>query len=472
MFDAVSLHAYWSAKGLTPYNALLYRAMPRDNRPLFITECGWDCCDGYNAPDGRCGAYAQRQTDETVISGLGGFNAELLKDPNVYATAFTTSPTDDWDRKGFNLGSVAVRAGLMGWARVGLHDIRGTDPNAVEWARHAPIVKGVGNLRCLKAASPGAYTVYRSRLTLDNVWQDRLLDSGDPTPLVRGIIDELAGWTHPHLYVELLNEVTRERDAQYAALAARAIPMLHAAGLRVCGPSFSTGSYDVARWKVYGLDGGSHAMTPGNNGPRATTLGAMVHSTRSGQGWGNSQQEFDASVRWLSNPVNAASCHVVIGPDRKTDLLDKRLAAWHARDPVNGTHIGYELTQALPTDAYTDYQYKQLARELVSDHQQFGVPLVHVFSQMDQGIIGHEESENGKHDGKTDPGTLFDWGRLFHEIAALQPVGDDPRIVALRDQLWTLKDTAWNLGRKPLGDVVMKAVQADKGEIPWSEVRA
>jgi hypothetical protein len=53
-----------------------------------------------------------------------------------------------------------------------------------------------------------------------------------------------------------------------------------------------------------------------------------------------------------------------------------------------------------------------------------------------------------------------EWAKL------LAPSGKtEPQIDALRNQLWVLKDTAWALGRKRLGDDVMDAVRRDKGEI-------
>jgi N-acetylmuramoyl-L-alanine amidase len=41
----------------------------------------------------------------------------------------------------------------------------------------------------------------------------------------------------------------------------------------------------------------------------------------------------------------------------------------------------------------------------------------------------------------------------------------DPRVLAVRDDLWRLKDVAWQLGRERLGDDVHDAVRRDKGEI-------
>lgn len=60
------------------------------------------------------------------------------------------------------------------------------------------------------------------------------------------------------------------------------------------------------------------------------------------------------------------------------------------------------------------------------------------------------------------PGPL-PWARLLGQ--RVRVVQDDPRVLALRDLLWSAKDTAWTLGRQRLGDDIMTAVRRDKGEI-------
>lgn len=436
MFDKVDLHAYRSSAGWTIYNGLRWRYIDLPaGRPIRVGESGWDQVrDGPNGtllpPDcSNCGPYAQGQTTESIDAGFKEYNIELVKD-NVKAVAFCTSPTDDWDAKGFNLNELAK---IAEYSNIGPYDIAGNNPAAMDWAARASIVKSQGNPAAISKARPDAETYFRwpfnqQQQTVFLAATDKKWAAGI---MCNQIIAGLAGFRHPLLHVQLLNEVPKGLTAPYVELSKWAIDILHGQGLLVCGPSWSTGDYEKEQWLAFFPQG---VKVPIDYGPRAKTLGAFIHATRSGKDK-TPEQEFDDSVQYLSTTTEA-SANVVIGHTREKIIVPKTNGSAHARDPVNRTHVGYELVQSKPNVPYVLYQYKRLAFHLVEDARVFNFPLVRVMSQKIPGYIGHEDSENGKQDKKNDPGNLFDYSILAAEIKKLTVGVFD--IKKERDAIWAI----------------------------------
>jgi GH25 family lysozyme M1 (1,4-beta-N-acetylmuramidase) len=130
-------------------------------------------------------------------------------------------------------------------SRLGPHDLRGL-PAGLLWASKASIVKSVGSTAAIRVAPEHALRVYR--WPWNEVEQDLILKLTDASSLVGKILSGLGGYRHPNLWVELLNEVHRDRSPEYRALALEAVPVLHAHGLKVALPSWSTGSYEQEDW--------------------------------------------------------------------------------------------------------------------------------------------------------------------------------------------------------------------------------
>lgn len=197
-----------------------------------------------------------------------------------------------------------------------------------------------------------------------------------------------------------------------------------------------------------------------HGGARARTLGVVIHATRSGKRW-SAEEEMAASVRYLRTS-GEASAHVVVGTRETAAVVSDELEAWHARPPLNQTHLGMEVVQATPDVAFSDWQYAEVARLVVAWSRRWGFPLQRVWSQTVPGIIGHEDTENGKSDGKSDPGPLWDWTRLQREIERLTGTNHD--IDRLRDRTWALADE-WRTAGHPWAEQGIKAVVAlSKGE--------
>lgn len=286
LFDAISLHAYWSSAGLTRWNSTRWRLFPRPAVPILVTECGRDRVrDGPNGtylPPGDGPAFgwrAQGLTAEQFLAELAAYDAQLRAD-GVYAVVFTTSPDDEWTAKGFSVDDLA--AACHGFTNLGPHDLEGRSPEALAWAAVAPIVKSVDQTAAIRRAGPGAITVYRRRFSPAE--QDAMLDLVDAGHvdeaaqlLVGAIVNGLAGFRHPDLHVELLNEVGKGRRAAYLRLAAAAVPLLRAAGLRVAGPSWATGDYEADDWAAFAGAPAPPAPTPTPTpAPRPTTGGARM----------------------------------------------------------------------------------------------------------------------------------------------------------------------------------------------------
>lgn len=137
---------------------------------------------------------------------------------------------------------------------IGPHDIQGW-PLGVAWAAGASIAKSVGNVAAISAVSTGGVTIFRWQFS--EVEQSDLLDHAAINPkgaaqrLVGTILAVLGGYRRAGLHVELLNEIGKSRRAAYVALCKEAIPLLKAAGLKVCGPSWATGDFEQEDWDAF-----------------------------------------------------------------------------------------------------------------------------------------------------------------------------------------------------------------------------
>lgn len=63
------------------------------------------------------------------------------------------------------------------------------------------------------------------------------------------ILTALGGYRHDRLLVEVYNEVARQNTTEYAPLLRDVTFLLHRAGVKVAGPSWSTGDYDAEHWE-------------------------------------------------------------------------------------------------------------------------------------------------------------------------------------------------------------------------------
>jgi N-acetyl-anhydromuramyl-L-alanine amidase AmpD len=135
----------------------------------------------------------------------------------------------------------------------------------------------------------------------------------------------------------------------------------------------------------------------------------IIHSTRSGRF--TRQGEYRKTIQYMMNPRSQVSSHRVIGMYRGQDalLVSEENIAWHAGED-NRQWLGYELCQPGPGDPYSSWQYQRAALHVLAASRRFGFPLDR------EHLVGHEERPQGRRDGKTDPGPMWDWGRFMEVL--------------------------------------------------------
>lgn len=127
--------------------------------------------------------------------------------------------------------------------KLGPSAINGT-ADARAWAARAPVVKQQSHTDVLQAAHENAIRVYR--------WPFRDQDLTAPAERVRdAILNGLAGYRHPNLYVEVYVGIPGSMWRAHLAFLQRVVPLLHAAGLKVIGPSWYTGDYEREAWEGF-----------------------------------------------------------------------------------------------------------------------------------------------------------------------------------------------------------------------------
>ncbi|KKK48681.1 hypothetical protein LCGC14_3142690 [marine sediment metagenome] len=162
------------------------------------------------------------------------------------------------------------------------------------------------------------------------------------------------------------------------------------------------------------------ALNHGTGWPPGLPRACMIHSTRSGQpnrtSLAGHRLETRSTINWFKSPESQASSNLIISPVEIVRMVSDDDYAWHAVE-----HSDYmwsiELTQALPTDPYLDGHY-ELAARAGRHYVSLGVPPIYLphYSNGMEGFTGHEDSEQGVRDGKSDPGSEFDWDRFIAMI--------------------------------------------------------
>jgi hypothetical protein len=156
-------------------------------------------------------------------------------------------------------------------------------------------------------------------------------------------------------------------------------------------------------------------LTANQGGRRSRTIGVVVHATRGGTA--NADTDYRATINFFLAPGTPASAHFVVGPSRVCRMVEDDDQSWHG-GVNNATHLGIEIAQPASQPPFSDFQYKAAAAIVREWCRKYDIPAEHVDSQARPGIIGHEETEQGRGVGKTDPGRQFDWAH-FMELVRL-----------------------------------------------------
>ena len=160
----------------------------------------------------------------------------------------------------------------------------------------------------------------------------------------------------------------------------------------------------------------NHSAGWTNGPPRAV----VVHSTRSGQVSFTDAQELQATINWFMSVNSQASAHWVISELERVRMVEDKYPAWHAVEH-SWEAYGIEVCQPTRDRPYKEGHYRNLVSVCVP-YVKAGIPIVHLptlkWQDGRKGFVGHEETEQGLRDGKSDPGPPFDWAKFINMLKA------------------------------------------------------
>lgn len=159
---------------------------------------------------------------------------------------------------------------------------------------------------------------------------------------------------------------------------------------------------------------------------RAKTV--IIHATRSGVP-GN-PTEFEGTLNYFSTPGTASSHWVISRKGVAARTVRDDHQAHHAQED-NDNAFGIELEQGVESDGFTQPQLAKLAEVCRGYVLDYGVLPAHVASSAWAGFVGHQETTQGKRNGKSDPGALFPWGWFIDALQEGATADKQQRIDAL-----------------------------------------
>lgn len=177
--------------------------------------------------------------------------------------------------------------------------------------------------------------------------------------------------------------------------------------------------------------------------PRTRRItGILWHSTRGGQ-WYDGDTELGAYMNWVRSPNNrvafaggdyAGIASYGIGPGRIVECVpDDRMPAWSSW-PSDEHALSVEVAQSNPGQAIEAATIEACVRFARWAAATYGIPLVRVWPERDQewsGMAGHEDTQQGRAQGKSDPGREF-WAPF---LAALEEDGMKAEELARMERL-------------------------------------
>lgn len=140
----------------------------------------------------------------------------------------------------------------------------------------------------------------------------------------------------------------------------------------------------------------------------------IIHCTRSGHS--RNPTEFDGTLNYMATPGTTSSHWVVARDGRKARVVPDFRQAWHA-GVDNDNAWGIELEQGAEGDGFEPEQIAAVIEICKGYRDDFGVPPRHATNSTEGGFIGHQETAQGKSNGKSDPGYLFPWDAFIEALA-------------------------------------------------------
>jgi len=159
-------------------------------------------------------------------------------------------------------------------------------------------------------------------------------------------------------------------------------------------------------------------MSPNFTGSFLDARTVIIHCTRSGVSMNPS--EFEGTLNYMARPGTVSSHWVISRIGEAARVVPDVLQAWHAQEDNDNT-FGIELEQGVEEDGFTELQLAKLVEVCRGYTEDFSVPPFHVSSSIELGFIGHQETSQGRRNGKSDPGHLFPWDWFISRLQGLAP---------------------------------------------------
>lgn len=174
-------------------------------------------------------------------------------------------------------------------------------------------------------------------------------------------------------------------------------------------------------------------MSPNFNRDELATFprAVMIHSTRSTREDFTDEQELGSTINTFKSSASGVSAHWIVSAKERVRVVRDRDKAWHAGFH-NRSAMGIEVTQPTADRPYQDGHYRNLVL-VCADYVEMGTPIVFLpnFTNGALGFTGHEDSLQGRGQGKSDPGEQFDWIRFLNELRnASAPDGPGDIVIA------------------------------------------
>jgi GH25 family lysozyme M1 (1,4-beta-N-acetylmuramidase) len=115
-------------------------------------------------------------------------------------------------------------------------------PNVLAWAQEAKVVKAIDNPEILKHAPQADFLLYRHFFPNQNL--------SDPPGALNAVLADLKGWRDSRLVLLAYVGIGSSATAQHIAFLKEFARLAHAAGYKVGGPGFYSGSY-ANDWNVW-----------------------------------------------------------------------------------------------------------------------------------------------------------------------------------------------------------------------------
>lgn len=141
----------------------------------------------------------------------------------------------------------------------------------------------------------------------------------------------------------------------------------------------------------------------------------IIHCTRSGLDH-IPDTELQRTLTWFKDPESEASAHLVQHDNGDWWYCVPWTRKAYGAGYLNNRALHIELVQAKADVPFSDIAIQRLGDAVVWLCGLYGIPKVRVMDETKSGIIGHEDTAQGRAAGKSDPGPMFDWPTFMRSI--------------------------------------------------------